>query len=176
MDEFAKHGIALSSDRYNCVIKITVPELGHRFDQVRLNELSDPLRWFLTKLGLEFDFQDTIGEQFLIFRGELLERMVNPDIHPPPVVSRSRPSIPVIFTDHGKLGIERDTDASISRELEGGSVVEGTHYYANEGQETPVKGERNTYQAEASWPGQRTEPRSPTGSWNRLLDGSFSLS
>ena len=171
-----KRAMTMSGNRRDCVIRATVPELGHCFDQVRLNELSDPLRWLLTKLGLKLDLQDTVCKQFLVFRSELLEWMVNPDIHPPPVVSRSSTSIPVILADHGQLSIERDTDTGIAWELEGGSVVKRTHYYANGGQETFVKEERDTYQAEASWSRQRTEPHWPTVSWNRLLDGSFSLS
>ena len=107
--------ITMSTSRCDCVIRTTVPKLGHRFDQVRLNEVGDPLRRLLTILGLELDFQDTIGEQFFVFRRELLEWIVNPDIHPPPVVSRSSTPIPVILADHGQFGIKRDTDTSISR-------------------------------------------------------------
>jgi len=176
VNEFARDAITMSVSRCDCIIRAAVPELGHCFDQVRLNELSDPLRRLLTKLSLKLDFQNSVGEQFLVFRSELLEWMVNPDVHPPPVVPRSSTSVPIIFADHGQFGIERDTDTSIARELERGSVVEGTHYYANDGQETFVKEERDTYQVEASWSRQRTEPHSPAGSWNRLLDGSFSLS
>jgi len=128
----------MSASRWS-VIRATAPELGHGFNQVRLNELRNPLWRFLTKLGLKLDFQNTVGEQFFVFRSELLEWVINPDIHPPPAVSRSSAPIPVILADHGQFGIERDADTSISRELEGSSVVEGTHYYESESQGTFVR-------------------------------------
>jgi len=121
------------------IVKITSPELGHGFDQVRSDEVCNPLRRFLTELGLKLNFQDTISEQFFVFWTELLERMVNPDIHPPPVVPRPTASIPIILADHGQFSIERDTNTSIPRELEGSSIVKGTHYYKNEGQRVFVK-------------------------------------
>lgn len=100
---------------------------------MRADEFCDPLRRFLTELGLKLDFQDTIGEQLFVFGSELLERMVDPDIHSPPVISCSCAAVPIILADHGQFGVERDTDTSISWELESSSVVESAHDCGNEG-------------------------------------------
>ena len=110
------------------IMRTTLPELGHGFDQVRTDKLRNPLRRLLTELGLKFDFQDTIGKELFVLGSKLFERMVDSNIRPPPVVSRSTTSIPVILADHRKFSVERDTDTSISWELEGGPVVEGAHH------------------------------------------------
>lgn len=121
----------MGMNRLRVGIKTTLPELGDSLDQVRPNELCNPLRRFLTKLCLELDFQNTIGEQFFVFRSELFEWMINPNIHPPPVIFRSTASIPVILADHGQFCIERDTNTGISWELEGSSIVESAHHCEN---------------------------------------------
>jgi len=90
------------------------------------NEFPDPLWRLLTHLSLKLDFKYTVREQFLVFVRTGFEGEVDPDIGSSPVVTRSRLTVPVIFSDQRQLSVERDTDSSISRKLESGSVVESS--------------------------------------------------
>lgn len=100
-----------------------IPKFGYCFHQMRLDKISDPCRWFLTKLSLQLYFQNTVFEELFIFERDLLERMVNIDICAPPVVARAYPTIPIVFSNHCEFGIKRYPNPRISRQLERGSVV-----------------------------------------------------
>ena len=68
-------------------------ELGHGFDKMRCGEVTDPLGWLLAGLCLQLDLKDCVGEELYILLRELLERPVNSDIHPAPVVSSTLTTI-----------------------------------------------------------------------------------
>lgn len=104
-----------------------VDELGELWDcldEVRGGELADPFGWFLASLGLELDFQDSVGEALDVFRGELVERPVDADVHAAPVVAAAGRAVPVVLADEGELSVEGDTDSGVAGELEGSTVVE----------------------------------------------------
>lgn len=99
-------------------------ELGNSLDQVRGNKLSDPLWGLLAQLGLQLDLKHSVREAFHVLLGELVEGPVHANVHTAPVAVGAVPTIKVIFTDHGQLGIERNTDTGVTRKLEGSTVVE----------------------------------------------------
>lgn len=78
----------------------------------------------MTSLSLQLDFENSVGEAFDVLCRELIEGPVDTDVHASPVVAGADAAIPVVFTDEGEFGVEGDTDTGITRELEGGTVVE----------------------------------------------------
>jgi hypothetical protein len=90
-------------------------EFRNRFDKVGIDQISNPLRWFFSHFSSELDFENTIGEQFFFLAFNLLEWVINSEIRTTPISIRPVVAVKVVFSDHGKFGIERYTDASISR-------------------------------------------------------------
>ena len=72
--------------------------------------------------------KDTL-EQLLIRRRQLLERMVDPDIHAPPIIPSARLAVPVVLSYHRELRVERDTHPRVAWQLERRPVVERPHHY-----------------------------------------------
>jgi hypothetical protein len=66
-------------------------------------------------------------EKLLILRWRLVKRMIDANISSPPVITTTRLSVPVIFTNHGEFRIERYPYTGISWELERSSVVKRPH-------------------------------------------------
>jgi hypothetical protein len=102
-------------------------ELGYSLDKVRVDEVSNPLRWFLANLGGELDLKNTIGEKLLLLVIDLLEWVIDSEIGTSPVPVRSVVAVKVVFTDHGEFGIERYTHTGVTGKLERCSVVECPH-------------------------------------------------
>ena len=75
-------------------------------------------------MSLQLDFENSVGKAFDVFCRELIKGPVDTDIHASPVVAGADAAIPVVFADEGELRVEGDTDTSIARELEGGTVIE----------------------------------------------------
>lgn len=88
-----------------------IPELGHRFNKVRLHKFRNPFRRLLTQLRLEFHLKHTMSQDFSIFIRELRKREIDPNICPTPVIARSSMFVPIVFPDEGQL-LQRDTRAS----------------------------------------------------------------
>lgn len=109
-------------------------ELGNGFDEMRRDELLDPLGRLLAHLSLQLDLENTIREELLVVVLELLERPVDTDVVATPVVARACLTVPVVLADERELGVEGDTDASVAGKLEGGSVVEGAHHFVDGGE------------------------------------------
>lgn len=108
----------------------TVDEFGklwHRLDQVRVDQVSNPLRWLLANLCRELDLENTIREQLLLRRANLMEWVVDAEIGSAPIAVGTVVAVKVVLADHGELSVEGDTDAGVSGELECGSVVERSH-------------------------------------------------
>lgn len=78
-------------------------------------------------MSLQLDFENRVGKAFDVLCGELIEWPVDTNVHASPVVARTDTAIPVVFADEGEFGVEGDTDTGIARELEGGTVVEGSN-------------------------------------------------
>ena len=72
--------------------------------------------------------KDTL-EQLLIRRRQLLKRMVDPNIHAPPIIASARLAVPVVLPYHRELRVERDTHARVAGQLERRPVVECPHHY-----------------------------------------------
>jgi hypothetical protein len=68
-------------------------------------------------------------EELYIFLGQLREWVVDTDVRSPPVLSGALSAIPVVFSDHGELCVERNADPGIAWKLKGCSIVERTHNY-----------------------------------------------
>jgi hypothetical protein len=103
-------------------------EFRHGLDEMRIDQISDPLRGFLADFGSQLDFENTVWEQFLFVIGDLLKRVVDADIHTTPVSIGTVVTVKVVFSHHGQLGIEGYTDTGVSRQLERRSVVKGPHH------------------------------------------------
>jgi hypothetical protein len=91
------------------------------------NQIPNPLLWLLTHLSLQLDLENSVGELGPVFLGDVVKGRVDPDVGPSPVAVRSVAAVKVVLSDHGELGVEGDSDTGVSGELEGGSVVEGSH-------------------------------------------------
>ena len=70
---------------------------------------------------------ENILEYFLVFQGRTFKWEIDSD-GPAPFLTRPHQAIPAVLPDKSQLGIQRDSDLSISRKLECGSVVEGPHH------------------------------------------------
>jgi hypothetical protein len=102
-------------------------KLGDGGDQVAVHEIGDPGRRFLTQLSLQLYLQDGIRKDFLVLFRHLVEREIDPHVFSPPVLAGPGFAIEIVFSDHGQLGVERDSDPSVSGKLERRSVVERAH-------------------------------------------------
>lgn len=98
-----------------------------------IDQIRNPLWRFLPHLRLQFHLQHRIREQLLVLLVQLIERVVDTDIGSSPVFASSRLAIEIVFSDHGELGIEGDTDSSISRQLKSSAIVERSHNCADRG-------------------------------------------
>lgn len=87
-------------------------ELGHSFNKMASNKLSDPVRWLLSDVGLKLNLQDCVREPDDIVRRKLFERPVDSNVCSSPVISSP---VRTIFSDHGELCVQRNTHASVTR-------------------------------------------------------------
>lgn len=97
--------------------------LRHGLHQMAACQVPDPLGWLLARLCLQLDLEHRVGKPLDILGGQLGEGIVNPDIHPAPIVPSSS-AADIVLTDHGQFRVEGDADSRVTRELEGRSVVE----------------------------------------------------
>ncbi len=102
-------------------------ELGHSFDEVRRDKVTNPLRWFLTQLSLQLNLEDTVREALDVLSGKLFEggsRCRCPYVSSCCQHADDRPSC---------LHVPRSTryrakyEHGHHRQLEGGTVVETAH-------------------------------------------------
>jgi hypothetical protein len=61
--------------------------------------------------------------------------VIDSEIRTTPISIRPVVAVEIVFSDHGKFGIERYTDTGISRQLERSSIVECPHHYRSAGLE-----------------------------------------
>src|SRR5690606_34929792 len=83
----------------------------------------DPFGRLLSGLCLKFDFQHGVWESFNVFRWEIGEREVDPNVHPPPIVPSTPAAVQIVFARHCQFRIQRYPDSCISGELKCCSMV-----------------------------------------------------
>jgi hypothetical protein len=102
-------------------------ELGHGLDEMRVDQVPDPLRRLLPDLGGELDLEDAIWEQLPLRGLDRREWVVDPEIGATPVAVRPVDAVKVVLAHHRELGVERDADGGVAGELECRAVVERSH-------------------------------------------------
>jgi hypothetical protein len=100
-------------------------EFGDRFDEVGGNELADPAGGFLSELGLQFYFEDGVGETANVGVGELVEGVVDANVGAAPVVTRALLAVPIVFADQREFRVEGDSNSCVPGELEGRTIIKG---------------------------------------------------
>src|SRR5271154_958496 len=93
---------------HRCGAVNELAELRYSLNEVACDELTDPLRRILSCCCLQLDFQYCIGEPLNIIWWELGERIVNANIHSPPIWACSFLSIEIVFSRHSQLCVQRD--------------------------------------------------------------------
>mmetsp|Transcript_21524 Transcript_21524/g.49444 ORF Transcript_21524/g.49444 Transcript_21524/m.49444 type:complete len:299 (+) Transcript_21524:644-1540(+) len=98
-------------------------ELGHRYDQLRFDQLVDPRR----RLVLQLDFEYGERKEAVVLRLRRLRQAAAPAaVQRARGVLRVRPQL-ASLVDQMQVGVESEADGIGVGRLEGGSLVDGAH-------------------------------------------------
>lgn len=109
----------------------SVNELGEfrdGFNEMTVDQISDPFRSDFSNSSREFNLEDSVREELFVLGIDVGEWMIDPDVITSPVTFCPVFPVEFVFTDHSELGIERDSDGSVTGQLKRRSIVECSNH------------------------------------------------